>query len=219
MVGFDNIDFGRRQAIERELDASPESLSMSTMMFDDSGYFLMFGSLKGIKIVNVFTNKVSKVVGMGESGERFLCVALYQGVPKVDNQFLLSKAGSDSSKPIDHSAEVLPDPTLYCSAFKKRRFYCFSRREPDESTEGVEGRDKFNEIPTIEERDGSVTMVNKQVSFQHATLHTSMGDIHIKLFPEECPRTVENFTTHIRNGYYNNLIFHRVIKGQSAVSQ
>jgi len=90
------------------------------MVFDDSGYFLIFGSLKGIKIVNVFTNKVTKVVGMGESGERFLCVALYQGVPKVDNQFLLSKAGSDSSKPIDHSAEVLPDPTLYCSAFKKQ---------------------------------------------------------------------------------------------------
>jgi peptidylprolyl isomerase domain and WD repeat-containing protein 1 len=183
------------------------------MVFDDSGYFLMFGSLKGIKIVNVFTNKVTKVVGMGESGERFLCVALYQGVPKVDNQFLLSKAGSDSSKPIDHSAEVLPDPTLYCSAFKKRRFYCFSRREPDESAEGAEGRDKFNEIPTVEERDGSVTVVSKQVSFQLATLHTTVGDICIKLFPEECPRTVENFTTHIRNGYYNNIIFHRVIKG------
>lgn len=40
-----------------------------------------------------------------------------------------------------------------------------------------------------------------------------MGDIHMKLYPEECPRTVENFTTHCRNGYYDNLIFHRVIKG------
>ena len=43
--------------------------------------------------------------------------------------------------------------------------------------------------------------------------HTSMGDIHFKLYPEECPKTVENFTTHCRNGYYDNLIFHRVIKG------
>ncbi|KAM1100195.1 hypothetical protein FF1_006645 [Malus domestica] len=40
-----------------------------------------------------------------------------------------------------------------------------------------------------------------------------MGDIHMKLYPEECPKTVENFTTHCRNGYYDNLIFHRVIKG------
>ena len=40
-----------------------------------------------------------------------------------------------------------------------------------------------------------------------------MGDIHLRLYPEECPKTVENFTTHCRNGYYDNLIFHRVIKG------
>jgi peptidylprolyl isomerase domain and WD repeat-containing protein 1 len=40
-----------------------------------------------------------------------------------------------------------------------------------------------------------------------------MGDIHIKLFSNECPKTVENFVTHSKNGYYNNIIFHRVIKG------
>ena len=49
--------------------------------------------------------------------------------------------------------------------------------------------------------------------FVRQILHTTMGDIHMKLYPEECPKTVENFTTHCRNGYYDNLIFHRVIKG------
>lgn len=44
-------------------------------------------------------------------------------------------------------------------------------------------------------------------------LHTSMGDIHIKLFPHETPKTVENFTVHCKNGYYDGHIFHRVIKG------
>jgi peptidylprolyl isomerase domain and WD repeat-containing protein 1 len=44
-------------------------------------------------------------------------------------------------------------------------------------------------------------------------LHTTVGDIHIKLFPDECPKTLENFSTHCRNKYYDNLIFHRVIKG------
>ena len=43
-------------------------------------------------------------------------------------------------------------------------------------------------------------------------LHTSMGDIKIRLFPEAAPRTVENFVTHVKNGYYNGLTFHRVIK-------
>jgi len=35
----------------------------------------------------------------------------------------------------------------------------------------------------------------------------------IKLFPEFAPLAVENFATHVKNGYYNRHIFHRVIKG------
>lgn len=46
-----------------------------------------------------------------------------------------------------------------------------------------------------------------------ATLHTTFGDIRVKLFGTECPKTVENFTVHARNGYYDNMLFHRVIKG------
>ena len=45
-----------------------------------------------------------------------------------------------------------------------------------------------------------------------AIMHTSMGDIYIRLFPEAAPKAVENFTTHAKNGYYNGLTFHRVIK-------
>lgn len=45
-----------------------------------------------------------------------------------------------------------------------------------------------------------------------AIIKTNMGEIKIKLFPEFAPKTVENFTTHAKNGYYDGLIFHRVIK-------
>ena len=45
-----------------------------------------------------------------------------------------------------------------------------------------------------------------------ALMHTNMGDIEIKLFPTIAPKTVENFTTHAKNGYYNGIVFHRVIK-------
>ncbi len=45
-----------------------------------------------------------------------------------------------------------------------------------------------------------------------AVMRTNMGDIEIKLFPEHAPKTVENFTTHAKNDYYNGIIFHRVIK-------
>ena len=43
-------------------------------------------------------------------------------------------------------------------------------------------------------------------------LETNQGKVEIKLFPKIAPLAVENFVTHIKNGYYNGLIFHRVIK-------
>ena len=45
-----------------------------------------------------------------------------------------------------------------------------------------------------------------------AVMHTTLGDIKIKLFGSKTPKTVENFTKHAENGYYNGLKFHRVIK-------
>jgi cyclophilin family peptidyl-prolyl cis-trans isomerase len=44
-----------------------------------------------------------------------------------------------------------------------------------------------------------------------AILHTSEGDVAIELFSEAAPRTVENFTTLARDGFYDGLVFHRVI--------
>ena len=43
-------------------------------------------------------------------------------------------------------------------------------------------------------------------------MNTTMGSVKIKLFPEQAPKTVENFVTHAKNGYYDGIIFHRVIK-------
>lgn len=44
-------------------------------------------------------------------------------------------------------------------------------------------------------------------------LETNQGNIELKLKPEIAPKTCENFTKLVQKGYYNGLIFHRVIKG------
>lgn len=44
-----------------------------------------------------------------------------------------------------------------------------------------------------------------------AILHTSMGDITWRFFPENAPKAVESFTTLAKEGKYDNTIFHRVI--------
>lgn len=44
-------------------------------------------------------------------------------------------------------------------------------------------------------------------------LHTTFGDIHLELFAEKAPKTVENFEQYVKDGFYDNTIFHRVIDG------
>ncbi|AOA01433.1 MULTISPECIES: peptidylprolyl isomerase [Carnobacterium] len=43
------------------------------------------------------------------------------------------------------------------------------------------------------------------------TMKTTMGDIKLKLFPDLAPKTVENFLGLAAKGYYDGIIFHRVI--------
>jgi peptidyl-prolyl cis-trans isomerase B (cyclophilin B) len=44
-----------------------------------------------------------------------------------------------------------------------------------------------------------------------ATLKTNHGAIEVELYPEDAPKTVENFTKLARDGFYDGVIFHRVI--------
>src|SRR5258708_2516501 len=56
---------------------------------------------------------------------------------------------------------------------------------------------------------GSTTIT--PVSANAAVIKTNKGDITITLYPLDAPRTVTNFATLAKYGYYNNLLFHRVV--------
>jgi cyclophilin family peptidyl-prolyl cis-trans isomerase len=45
----------------------------------------------------------------------------------------------------------------------------------------------------------------------NATLHTTQGAIELELFDEDAPKTVDNFLTLARDGFYQGITFHRVI--------
>lgn len=55
-------------------------------------------------------------------------------------------------------------------------------------------------------------LVEPQQGHPTVTLHTNKGPITLELFPEQAPKTVENFVTHAKNGYYDGVLFHRVIE-------
>ena len=65
-------------------------------------------------------------------------------------------------------------------------------------------------------RDNPVKMLQLtpvEIGEELVVLHTNFGDITLRLFPDEAPLAVENFLTHARNGFYDGVIFHRVIPG------
>lgn len=76
---------------------------------------------------------------------------------------------------------------------------------------------KKEETGKIEKTEGGKDMALEQLNLPQegeeiAVITTNHGEIKIRLFPEVAPKAVENFKTHAKDGYYNGVTFHRVIK-------
>ncbi|KAI5294563.1 hypothetical protein KEM52_003716 [Ascosphaera acerosa] len=206
---LEEVEFGRRMAVERSLDA-PGTAAKCSVIFDESGHFVLYGSLHGIKCINTYSNRVVRVYGQDEPF-RALDLCLYQGQPQRKGLVTVSMAAS--ANPLLEESEQR-DPILAATGYAKVRFYMFTR-DTDVSRQT---RDVQNERPRAADADALAKQRRDAAAAAAAArntaavLHTSLGDIHLRLFPDVAPKTVENFTTHARNGYYNGTIFHRVIR-------
>ncbi|KAI6246533.1 Peptidyl-prolyl cis-trans isomerase cyp15 [Erysiphe necator] len=199
---LEDVEFGRRLAIEREL-GDPSLQSKANVIFDETGNFILYGSILGIKVINTYTNRVVKAYGKDEN-LRSLNIAMYQGQPQKKG--ITTVAMAASSNPLLQESEVR-DPVLFATAIGKVRFYMYTNDENISKTE----RDVLNEKPKNVAQK-KVAETKALVSGNAAIIHTSYGDIHIRLFPDAAPKAVENFVLHSKNGYYNDTIFHRVIR-------
>jgi peptidylprolyl isomerase domain and WD repeat-containing protein 1 len=163
--------------------------------------------------MNILEDKLYRFIGESES-LRFLNITLYQGAPKKKTVVTLEMATSDNAV---YKESEATDPTLYCTAYKKNRFYCFSQRSPEESDDASH-RDIFNEKP-IKEESAQVQNPVIEAPGNNVTLHTTFGDIHIRLFPEYAPKAVENFIGLAKKGYFERCSWHRIMKGFSTIVQ
>ena len=73
---------------------------------------------------------------------------------------------------------------------------------------GCGGSQDTNGEPGVGEDE---TMQQPEVKGPRVLLETSMGSILLGLYPDQAPLTVENFLAYVDAGYYDGLIFHRVI--------
>jgi len=215
----DVIDFGRRMAVERDLDRQIAEDYLTPfcpeVVFDEKARYILYPTMVGIKIVKLETDEVVELLGKEETGLRVVKMALFQGCANKLGSSILSALdvrGLDAESS-SVAKRKMNDPTLICSAFQKPRFYLFTKRPPTdvEGSQNSTGRDALNEKP-LKNRPNVFTPAIQRNLGKSAILRTSYGDIYIDLFGKECPKTVENFTTHAMNKYYDGCIFHRCIK-------
>ena len=199
---LEDLEFGRRLATEREIE-NPALRNKVNVIFDETGHFIIYGSMFGTKVLNTYTNRVVKVYGM-EENFRPLSMAIYQGQPQKKGITTVAMAASNN--PLLQESEVR-DPILFTTGVGKVRFYMFTNDEDISKSE----RDIQNEKPTNLNAKKAVEAKAAE-SGTAAIIHTTYGDIHVRLFPDAAPKSVENFVTHSKQGYYNNTIFHRVIR-------
>lgn len=199
---LEDVEFGRRLATEREIESSALKNKMN-VIFDESGHFILYGSILGTKVINTYTNRVIKVYGRDDNF-RPLNLAIYQGQPQKKGITTVAMAASNN--PLLQESEAR-DPMLIATGVGRVRFYIFTNEEEISKSE----RDIQNEKPTKPNARKTVEAKVAETGTA-AVIHTSYGDIHMRLFPDAAPKAVENFVTHSKRGYYNGTIFHRVIR-------
>jgi peptidylprolyl isomerase domain and WD repeat-containing protein 1 len=234
--GIDAMEYGRRAALDREMMAnmlsnsssSPSSQQNMTIQFDPSGKYLLIPTVMGIKVLDWDRRKLLGWIGQADASQwRFISLCLAPGDAKMDQQILLARnastktsAGIEAAANEDQATVIKSDALVIALAHDKRRFYVFSHvdpvLDPDAPDDIVARRDIWNEAPTVDDRLYHSDVHSKADSSKTANkaiLRTTMGDIHIQLFASQVPKTIENFVGHSRAGYYDGVIFHRVIKG------
>ena len=151
-VKLPDIEFGRRMALESSLGAS--AFEKANIIFDETGSFIIYGSLAGIKVLNISTNKIVRTLGKEES-IRPMNLAIYQGAPSKKG--IVTVAMAASSNPLLEEAQAR-DPMIVSTAADKPRFYMFT----NDSTASKTERDIFNEKPLKDASSTSSTALERR---------------------------------------------------------
>ncbi|CUM66382.1 uncharacterized protein PRCAT00004046001 [Priceomyces carsonii] len=157
---------------------------------------LIFGSILGIKVLDMDSGQVLKVYGSEDQKE--LNIRLNQVAFFENNAFTTLTSKTISAENPLINSNLNKGSLLIASPVSSKSFFVFG-----DSTVDVSQKENSSRLVSESESPKDIT---------RAILHTSVGDIKIKLFSKLAPKTVENFIKLCESRYYNNVIFHRVIK-------
>ncbi|MDO8269308.1 MAG: peptidylprolyl isomerase [Candidatus Levybacteria bacterium] len=118
------------------------------------------------------------------------------GILLITAVFVAVFSSDEGKNPLEALGETTPTPSLV--------FATGSQADPNQQQAQQQAQQKQT-VPTVAQ--------NQIISAKMVTIQTEKGAIEIELYPTDAPKTVANFATHAKNGYYNGLTFHRVEPG------
>jgi peptidylprolyl isomerase domain and WD repeat-containing protein 1 len=146
---MDDLEFGRRLALEKELEKNGHLAFESALFDEESGKFILYPTMFGIKVIRWRTGELVNIIGREEGGQRFLNVTLFQGSSSGGKRKDINEAASENPQFKQEALQSNVDPLVVCTAYKKSRFYIFSNSSPN-----LQERDVLNEKPEVESASG-----------------------------------------------------------------
>ncbi|ODV64047.1 uncharacterized protein ASCRUDRAFT_78993 [Ascoidea rubescens DSM 1968] len=209
----DKLLFNKKISLEKNLINSDKInyfLSRNAI-FTNSNNFILYPSINGIKLIDLSLNKCIKILGKFDINESLHASLDASSLNHLNFQNLTLVQNSDSKLGSTDNPKFLP--LLIAIPYNSNRFYIFNSNPSENFQDYKHNRDVLNENLNLDSINKNKSL-NYKLKFRGSKviLHTTFGDIKLKLFPEYAPLAVENFITHCGQNYYNNLTFHRVIK-------
>lgn len=95
----------------------------------------------------------------------------------------------------------------------KQDTMAYAEESSSEESQNNQNTENQTEEKIITNNNDNQEKENMNEGIVHVVMKTNKGDIHLELWKNLAPNTVENFTTLANNGYYDGTRFHRVIEG------
>ncbi|CAN8069331.1 unnamed protein product [Agarophyton chilense] len=196
--GLNRRNIDNRLEAERVLKKHEQLQSQNNVVFDETGKYVLYATVLGIHLIHVSSCTTVIIYGLNEHQYRFVNVSICAG-DTIDRE---------------NGIPTSLQPLVVASAFKSQRIFLFGASQAFRK-----GRDVMNEplytdskLPATPSQPSKKKVSTDQL-VKRVTLHTTFGDVMLQLYGQQAPKTVENFSTHARNGYYDGVVFHRVIRG------
>lgn len=126
------------------------------------------------------------------------------GILLITAVFVAVFASDDGRNPLDALGDTTPTPSMELNLGG-------DQQDPSQQSLNQQQMNSQSQQQNQAPQDSQLTQIDDMISAKKVVIKTDKGDIELELYAQQTPKTVQNFATLAKRGYYNGISFHRVI--------